>query len=233
MNIEIAIIDDEKIIRETYEKYVLKWAQKNNISCKISLFESSEEFIFNYEDYKNFNILLLDIEMKEINGVELAKKIRNKDKNIQIIFISGYSEYIGEGYDVEALNFLVKPIREDKLFDVLNRAIERSETRKKYILIKEKDEQIKIYLDDIVYIVSDRNYVIIYGLKDEWRCRNTLTDMEEMLDKRFLKLSRSEIINLEYIERMSKTAVEMTSGIKLFIPRGKFQEINRHIIENF
>ena len=87
----IAIIDDEQRIRQLYQNYVEKWAKQNQVSVRIHLFASAEEFLFEYEENKDFQVILLDIEMKAISGVELAKRIRQRDDKVQIIFISGYS----------------------------------------------------------------------------------------------------------------------------------------------
>ena len=90
----IAIVDDEENIRNLYKKYCEEWADINKIDLKTELFSSGENFIFNYDEKDLIDILLLDVEMKKINGVELSKRIREKNSDIQIIFISGYPEYI-------------------------------------------------------------------------------------------------------------------------------------------
>ena len=83
----IAIVDDEENIRNLYRKYCEEWANINKIDLKTKLFSSGENFIFNYDENDYIDILLLDVEMKKINGVELSKRIREKNSDIQIIFI--------------------------------------------------------------------------------------------------------------------------------------------------
>ena len=229
----IAIIDDEQRIRQLYQNYVEKWAKQNQVSVRIHLFASAEEFLFEYEENKDFQVILLDIEMKAISGVELAKRIRQRDDKVQIIFISGYSEYIGEGYEVEALHFLVKPIAEEKLFAVLDKAVSKGETTERFVLMKEGDEQHKVYLGSIYYIVADKNYLLISGQDFCYRIRMTLNEIGQILDQRFFRLSRSEIVNIEKVESFSKSEMEMTDGKRFVIPRGKFNELSQTMISYF
>ena len=216
----IAIIDDEQGIRQLYQNYVEKWAKQNQVSVRIHLFASAEEFLFEYEENKDFQ-------------VELAKRIRQRDDKVQIIFISGYSEYIGEGYEVEALHFLVKPIAEEKLFAVLDKAVSKGETTERFVLMKEGDEQHKVYLGSIYYIVADKNYLLISGQDFCYRIRMTLNEIGQILDQRFFRLSRSEIVNIEKVESFSKTEMEMTDGKRFVIPRGKFNELSQTMISYF
>ena len=122
MKLKIAICDDEKKQIEYITSLVSKWSTSNAHSCEIRTFASAESFLFEYEDDKAYDILLLDIEMGNMNGVELAKNIRRSNDTVQIIFITGFPDFIAEGYDVSALHYLVKPVSVDKLRAVLDKA---------------------------------------------------------------------------------------------------------------
>lgn len=112
---KIAICDDNKAQIEFLSAAVLHWGEKRDIHPQIFTFENGESFLFQYTEDKSFDILLLDIEMRQLNGVQLAKTIRRENKEVQIIFITGYMDYISDGYDVEALHYLLKPVSEEKL----------------------------------------------------------------------------------------------------------------------
>ena len=103
MRYQIGICDDDPVWCNLLSKIVINWAKQQNNPIQIICFKSAEEFLFQ-EAEKTIQILLLDIEMKKMNGVELAGKIRQKNKEIQIIFITGYMDYIQDGYEVEALH---------------------------------------------------------------------------------------------------------------------------------
>ena len=227
----IAIVDDEENIRNLYKKYCEEWANINKIELKTELFSSGENFIFNYDEKDLIDILLLDVEMKKINGVELSKRIREKNSDIQIIFISGYPEYIGYGYDVNALNFLIKPIKKEKLFELLDKATNQMNNKEKFIIVKDDGINTKILLKDIFSCISDKNYVDIFAQNKSYRIRMTLTQLMDMLDDRFFKVSRSEIINIEKIAETKKDYVLLEDDSKFLLSNSKFNELNRKIIE--
>lgn len=230
--ISIAIVDDEKPIRDLYESYLKEWAvQKFNI--KIEKFESAEEFLFKYEDDSSFDLLLLDIEMKGINGVELAKKLRDKEDRLQIIFISGYSEYITYGYDVDALHFLVKPISKEKLYNILDKALAKTNAEDKFILIKHGGALKKLYLNQIYYIKSDRNYILIDCKDEEFRVRMSIKEAMEKIDDRFHQIGRSEIINIEKIDSFDVEKIVLENTKVIYLPKGTFEELNRKIISYY
>lgn len=114
MNYKIAVCDDSEKDSDYVLSIVKDWAHKDNLNIQINTFSSAEAFLLHYEAENDYDILILDIEMKEMNGVELAKRIHQGNKEIQIIFITGYTDYIADGYDVEALHYILKPIHADE-----------------------------------------------------------------------------------------------------------------------
>lgn len=230
---KIAIIDDENSIRKLYASYVEIWSHERGYTCDVAYFESGEEFLFKYEDDSNYDILLLDIEMKDMSGVDLARILRDKGDGVSIIFISGYGEYIGSGYDVEALHFLIKPINQDKLSQVLDKAVEKSDKQDHFIVVKSEETVVKLYLKDIYCIENDHNYIIISYKSNFYRVRMTMKDIENLLDDRFYRISRSEIINIEYIDNFNSEMVNLENGRVIFIPKGAFEKLNKKIISYY
>lgn len=119
---KISVVDDNSADTEYIAALVSRWAESAGHAVHISHFPSAEAFLFQYEEEHDFDILLLDIEMGEMNGIELAKKVRRENDEVQIIFITGYPDFIAEGYDVSALHYLMKPVSCEKLHAVLDRA---------------------------------------------------------------------------------------------------------------
>jgi DNA-binding LytR/AlgR family response regulator len=119
MYYKIAICDDSKADLNYISSLVTDWAKLSGNTVNIKTFPSAEALLFHYSDDKSYDILMLDIEMGNMNGVQLAKEIRKENDAIQIIFITGYSDYIAEGYEVSALHYLMKPIDQAKLFSTL------------------------------------------------------------------------------------------------------------------
>ena len=120
MQITIALCDDDSEQIKNLRRLIGEWAESKPFAVNVAGYESGEQFLFEYPD-NPCSLLLLDIEMSGINGMELAKKLRSSGNRLPIIFITGYSDYIGEGYDVEALHYLLKPVEKDRLFAVLDR----------------------------------------------------------------------------------------------------------------
>ncbi len=229
MKINFAICDDNRIDSQYVNELIKKWAKNKKYQIHIDIFQSAEAFLFHYTQNKEYDILLLDIEMKKMDGVTLARMIRKSNKSVQILFITGYSQYIAEGYDVEALHYLMKPIKEEKMFDVLDRAVTKLIQNEKHLLLKLSDEMIKIPLHEIIYIDVNRNYVTIHANKD-YTLKKTLGEIEKELDEKFFRIGRSAIVNLKYITRITKTEVFLSNGFSLPLPRGIYDALNRAII---
>ncbi len=229
MKINFAICDDNRIDSQYVNELIKKWTRNKKYQIHIDIFQSAEAFLFHYTQNKEYDILLLDIEMKKMDGVTLARMIRKSNKSVQILFITGYSQYIAEGYDVEALHYLMKPIKEEKMFDVLDRAVTKLIQNEKHLLLKLSDEMIKIPLHEIIYIDVNRNYVTIHANKD-YTLKKTLGEIEKELDEKFFRIGRSAIVNLKYITRITKTEVFLSNGFSLPLPRGIYDALNRAII---
>ena len=133
MTYNIAICDDSAADREWIASLSQVWAEQTDAAVRLAEFTSAENFLFLAQDEDPFDILLLDIEMGAMDGVTLAKKIRQNNDTIQIVFITGYSDYIAEGYEVSALHYLMKPVKPEKLFSVLNRAVEKLRKNEKVL----------------------------------------------------------------------------------------------------
>lgn len=120
-----AICDDCAADAQFVSEILKAWADERGAEVNAEIYPSAESFLFAYDENKAYDMLLLDIEMGGMDGVSMARRVRAGNKTVQIIFITGYSDYIAEGYDVAALHYLMKPVNREKLFGVLDRAVER------------------------------------------------------------------------------------------------------------
>ena len=192
-------------------------------------FPSAEAFLFQYAEEKDFDILLLDIEMGGMDGLTMARAVRRENEDAQIVFITGYSDYIADGYDVAALHYLIKPVRQEKLFQVLDRAAERLKKNEKRLLLETGGETVLVPLGEIRYLEVVRNYVTVHGRKDV-TVKKPLSEFEPELDERFFRAGRSLILNLTCIRRVGKTEAFLSDGTALPLPRGQYEALNRAII---
>lgn len=229
MNYQIAVCDDSAADRQYIVNMLTEWAAGAGHSVVVSEFSSAESFWFEYEDKQEYDILLLDIEMGEMDGVTLAKKLRKVNEAVQIVFITGYSDYISEGYEVAALHYLMKPVKQEKLFEVLHRAVEKVQKNEQCLTLENGGELVRIPLYQIRYADVQHNYVTVHA-KEEITVKKTLGDIESALDERFFRVGRSAIVNLSCISRVTKTDIVLQDGTLVPLPRGAYEKVNRAII---
>ena len=230
MNYKIAICDDSEADRQFIVGMIEKWAAKAGHSFCVSEYSSAEEFLFHYEDEKNYDILLLDVEMGEMDGVELAQKIRKEDETVQIVFITGYSDYIAEGYEVAALHYLMKPVKPEKMMTVLDRAVDKIRKNEAVLCLDAGGERIRMPLYQIRYVDVNKNYITVHG-KTDVTVKQTLGELETFLSDDFFRVGRSAIVNLRQINRVTKTDIYLQDGTIIPLPRGAYEKVNRAIIE--
>lgn len=230
MHYKIAICDDSNADREYARNMLHAWAENRGHELHIDTFSSGESFLFHYAEEANYDILLLDIEMGPMDGVTLAKAIRKTNETVQIIFITGYSDYISEGYEVAALHFLVKPVKAEKLHSVLDRAAEKLSKNEKVLIFDLSDEMVRVPIYQIRYADVQGNYVTIHAQSDV-TVKMPLGELEKQLDERFYRAGRSFLVNLTQISRVTKTEIKLTDGTAIPLPRGAYNGINRAIID--
>lgn len=227
----IAICDDSTQDAEFVEEIVNSWAESRQLEVQTQIFDSAERFLFQYREDKNYDILLLDVEMGTMDGVTLAKRIRQEDEAVQIVFITGYSDYIAEGYEVEALHYLMKPVKQEKLTAVLDRALEKRKQNERCLNLELSGEMIRIPFYEVRYLDVLKNYVTVHA-KQDYTLKRSLGDFEKELDDRFFRVGRGMIVNLKHIRRVTKVEMHLSDGTALPLPRGAYEALNRAIIEH-
>ena len=231
MKLKVAICDDEQNQIEYLSGVVSDWARKNRHIVEVKCYPSAKSFLFDYSEEKDFDILLLDIEMPEMNGVELAKTVRKENSTIQIVFITGYYEYFSDGFDVSALHYLIKPADERKLLPVLDRAVSNLNYRQRAVLLTSPGGDVKVSLADICYVESENVHVAVHTTSGVYHSRISLAKFAEQLDETFIKVHRSYIVGLKYVKRISRTDITMLNGDIVPISRGMYDEVHSALIK--
>ena len=229
MKYKIAICDDSEADRQYVLRMVTSWAEGAGHMVHTDTFNSAENFWFHYAEENDYDLLLLDIEMGDMDGVTMAKQLRRTNDTVQIVFITGYSDYISEGYEVAALHYLMKPVKEEKLFAVLDRATEKLSRNEKVLNFEVSREMVRVPVYQIRYADVFGNYVTIHATQDI-TVKMTLGDLEKQLDERFYRVGRSVIVNLTQISRVTKAEIKLLDGTAIPLPRGAYDGINRAII---
>ena len=251
MTITAAICDDEQVEINYLSLNIRKWARTcgiKDMNINILSFSSAEDFILNYHGI-NPEILFLDIQMQGLNGVELAKKIREEYKNetVQIVFVTGYADYISLGYEVEALHYLMKPVKEDKLFEVLDRALKKSNKIEKTVIFSSADgENIPVPINSVMLVESFAHYSDITLFQNskitkitkitKIKVKMPLSEIERTLDEssgKFIKCHRSYIVGLMYIKKITKTDIILDDDTLVPLSRRLYNDVNQAVIKFF
>ncbi len=231
MNFKIAICDDEPKQRSYLQELVTTWAKRSHHLIELKQYPQADSFLFDWAEQQDFDILLLDIEMPSINGIELAKMIRKDTAMVQIIFVTGYYDYFSDGFDVSALHYLIKPVDERKLFPVLDRAADNLKYRERSVLISTSELDIKLSLADITYIEAENMHITVHTVNGDYRTRIALSKFQKELDQTFMKVHRSFVVNLKYIQKIGRTELTMQNGDTIPISRGMYETVHTALIK--
>ena len=218
----IAVCDDEELFRIEFKSVLDKVLI--NAEYDIDTFSGGSSL---YEAFlKNpFDLVFLDIEMPGIDGITLAKRLRAVSENVQIVFLTSHIEYALEGYEVNALRYLVKPVDMNKLSEVL-KYIQDKKNNSRQIMIKQEGEDIVIDISDIIYMESMDKNVRIVTSKSEYITRYNISDYEEELkNSGFLRIHRGYLISLSKVKKIVKNDVAMDGDISLPVSRSNIKTL--------
>ena len=231
----IAICEDEKVILDFETSLVKEWAAAAGCPIEINTYISSEQFLFESEDKAPYDLLIFDIQMKNMNGMELAKTLRRRGCDAVIIFITGVPDYAIEGYEVGAVRYILKPVKAEVLNGLLDNVWkERQKKADDYFVLGQGSDLEKISFDKIIYIEARGHYVFMKGLdfEREWKAgfAETTATFDE---KRFFCLRRGLLVNLAHVARITRTDCILDGGETLPVARGIYKELNEAFIEFF
>ncbi len=229
---KLVICDDNPADIDYITGLVGEWRRQTGTGVEILSFPSAEALLFAWEENRDMDILLLDIEMGEISGMKLARHLRRAGAAMQIVFITGYMDYIAEGYDVEALHYLLKPVTGERLGQVLDRALERIRTREHMLQLTLQDGVVRLSVYEIRYLEVMRNYTTVHGAED-YSVKRSLNDLERELDGGFYRIHRSFIVNLRFVKRITRTEVILKDGTALPLSRKHYEGLNQALIAYF
>lgn len=229
----LAYCDDEEIQLEYAQKLAETWAVRYGEPMTYLAYKSAKELLFENMDSYPFDLLILDIDMDGMNGMELAHKIREKDAMLPILFLTNRKEYVFEGYEVQALRYLLKPLDEEKLFPILDELCTMEKKEKEYVILSIAGENIKLEQDEILYVEVNGHYLMIHTAKDVYEVKMSLAEMSETLTDAFVATHRSFMVNLEHVERVMRTECLLSDGSSVPISRNCYKAVNEAFIRNY
>lgn len=216
--INIAICDDTIEELKTINSYVEENFKEIGLSFKISLFNEGQDLIEHMNLSKElYDIIFLDIYMKFSNGIDIAKKVREFDKECKIVFITSSKEHAVDSYDVGALYYILKPVNREKLDSVIRMAVENLNKENKQVIIKNKKGTYRISYKDILYAESNARVVNIHLKSGD--IISFYSKLEEFIqslhDERFLKCHKSFVVNMDYILKIENRSIFIINNITI------------------
>ncbi len=231
----IAICEDENVILEYESSLVKEWAQARGFEAELDTYISAEQFLFESEDKSPYDLLIFDIQMKGMNGMELAKKLRGRGADSAIIFVTGIPDYAIEGYEVGAVRYILKPVKSDVLHGLLDSIFaERQKKSEDYFVLGQGADLEKIPFEKIIYIEARGHYVYMKGTGFEREWKSAFSQAAGAFEtKSFFCLRRGLLVNLQHVSKITRTDCVLDDGEQLPVARGVYKDLNEAFIKCF
>ncbi|WP_025741972.1 LytR/AlgR family response regulator transcription factor [Aquimarina pacifica] len=214
MKYQCIIVDDEPLARELLETYLVQLPDFNLVASCASAIEASTILQKNKID-----LLFLDIEMPVLKGTDFFKNLHNKP---QVIFTTAYRDYAVDGFELDAIDYLLKPIVFERFFKGIQKFLSQQEQEKeisiidqpipekrKFLFVGKGKKQIKFFFDEVLYIESLKDYIKVHLIQENLMLKSSISSFEKKLDTRFVRVHRSYIVNVDKITAYTKNDVEI------------------------
>lgn len=228
MRMRIAVVEDEMNQYEYVKKRLTEWSEQSGESITVTHVTCAEEYLISYNQPDTFDVLFLDVYMKQMNGMELAKEIRKYDREVQMVFLTGVSDYVFEGYEIGAVRYLLKPVEQGKLAETMAVCLEKMKQRSDdYISFKYQGETLRLLRSDICYVEVFGHYLRMVTKSAVYEWKDSLQSMRSKLDSdRFAEANRSTIVNLEYVNKITREECFLEDGTCIHVSKGAYKGLN-------
>ena len=218
--IRIAIVEDDRHDREALKKCLNRYEKENQVKFSVTEFQDGEDIVTDYT--ASYDLIILDIEMAFLNGMKAAEKIRELDTNVIIIFITNMPQYAIQGYKVNALDYILKPISYFSFSESMVRALAKVKTpEKEYITIVLKGGKKKLDVARICYVEVQDHVLIYHTLDGDFETKGTMRDTDNQFDpKKYFRCNRCYLVNLEFVETYQGSDI-MVNGDTIQVSRSR------------
>lgn len=232
----ICFCDDEASTRSQFERMAAAWEEQRGEVAELQLYNSAEQLLFEVGQPEAqelaFDLILLDIQMGGMDGITLARQLRAQDKRVTLAFLTAAREYVFEGYEVQAVRYLLKPMQQEKVFELLDLARQNLQEQPSLIL-NCADEKKKIYLSQIAAIEAQGHYLIFHTTTGQLQQKASLSSLTGHLGDSFVMNHRSFYVNLAHLLRISRTECTLDTGLSVPVSRGAYKNLNEQFIRYY
>ena len=221
---KICICDEDLISIKEIRK-LLEPFQTEEDSFSIYSFSESEKLIEFYQTGGSFDIVFIGIEMSGINGIEAAETIKAFAPETIIIFVSGHSEHIFDAFRIEALHFLVKPVKEKEFIEVFTRAMKKYTAANASVILKWESTRHKIAINKISFAEGYNRHLTVHTANGTYEAVGKISEIYEILKPHgFIRVHQGFIVNMNYIESFTPSEIRLTDGSKVAVSVRKRHE---------
>lgn len=224
----IAICDDEQNYRNLITKYIRFYFQEHLLDLEYDEFSSGEELLLSN---KKFDIVFLDIEMNELNGIQTAKELNKRNKKTIIFIITAYQKYLDDAMDLNVFRYIDKPIKSDRLYNGLDKAIDLINNNE--ITFKTRNDGIiTIHKNDIIYVEVKRKIVYVNTIEKQYIAREKMDFFKENLTASYFAIPHvSYVINFNFVKKFQRDKIQLKSGQIISIAPKKQTEIKKKFMQ--
>lgn len=234
MKFNFALCDDNHNHLNEIKNTICQLSEKHDVT--ITLHSEGDDLLRCMENMKCKDnslpdFVLIDIEMPEINGIELAKQVKDLYPEVCLVLVTSYIEYAVKGYEAKADRYLLKPIKFEDVESLIGDFL-REQNKVKKIIVKDKEQEHLIFIKDILYISAEDKYTILYTEHNRYFDYKSLKDYEEILaDYGFYRIHRKHLINMYHHKSLRKGFVTLTSDVELPLSRRKESQYREQLLK--
>lgn len=229
----IAVCDDEKFYREKITALIQKYLSDHQLDSVIDIFCSGEEFLSQSSNAVKYDIVFMDINMEQTDGIETAMRIRAFQSNTYIVFVTAFIRYALDGYKVNAVRYIMKDTLDAAISECMDAILQKMQLRQISFSFIEGEK--KLYTDNLLYVESKKHKSVFYYQEEQltkYQIYEKLDDIEKVLNGAgFLRIHKSYLVNMRHVRKISNYIAELSTGEELPIPRIRYQAVKQKFVE--